>query len=219
MTASSPLALASAETVPWSAFRRRLLSFVEHRTADASEAEDIVQSVLGRAAGELEAGRQHGDMVAWLFQMTRNALVDHYRRRTRRERQVERLAAEAEDGGFVVPQEDEPAGIDSFAACVRPMVAALPEPYGSAVRRVDLEGASQVDLAKELGLAASGAKSRVQRGRAMLREAFLRCCVAERRSADGGVRFEPKAESCSPSTNMRSSDPQPAVTCRPPTTG
>ena len=186
MTASSQLARASPETVPWAAFRRRLLSFVRHRVDEESDAEDVVQTVLGRAAGELEAGRQHGDLVAWLFQMTRNALADHYRRQARGARRLETLAALAgENGGIVDPE--EPAGLGAFVDCVRPMVAALPEPYGSAVRRVDLEGASQVDLATELGLSPSGAKSRVQRGRAMLREAFLRCCIVERCSVGPAV--------------------------------
>jgi RNA polymerase sigma-70 factor (ECF subfamily) len=202
VTASSQLAPASPESVPWAAFRRRLLSFVRHRLAEESDAEDIVQTVLGRAAGELEAGRQQGDLVAWLFQMTRNALADHYRRRGRGERRLETLAASmSENGGSADPEEQEPAGLSAVADCVRPMVAALPEPYGSAVRRVDLEGASQVDLAAELGLSPSGAKSRVQRGRAMLREAFLRCCIVERSSAGPAAAMEIKPGGCPPRTS------------------
>lgn len=202
MTATSPRFLAAAESLPWTDFRRRLLSFVKHRTADVSDAEDIVQSVLARAAGELEAGRQHGDLTAWLFQMTRNALTDHYRRGARRRRH---LAAFAEESGFIAETPSaEPPGFAAFAGCVRPMVAALPEPYRTAVRRVDLESAAQVDLATELGLSVSGAKSRVQRGRAMLREAFLRCCVAERGSGRGVKDVEHHAEGCRPNPNTGS---------------
>lgn len=201
MTAPGDLAPASAETVPWTVFRRRLLSFVQRRIADQTDAEDIVQSVLARAARELQASNQHGDIVAWLFEITRNAVTDHYRQRARRNRHLDAFAALASgDENADGSAEDGAAGLGGFADCVRPMVAALPEPYRSAVRQVDLEGDSQVALAHEVGLSPSGAKSRVQRGRAMLREAFLRCCLIERSSAGFTVNIEQK-EACPPDPN------------------
>jgi RNA polymerase sigma-70 factor (ECF subfamily) len=147
--------------------------------------------------------------------MTRNALTDHHRRRVRRERQLERLAAQVDDEDSIAdPGGDGSNGLSTFADCVGPMVAALPEPYGSAVRRVDLEGASQVAFARELGLSPSGAKSRVQRGRAMLREAFLRCCIAERTATNASGRFERGA--CLPGTDLRRcGDGAPAGECPP----
>jgi RNA polymerase sigma-70 factor (ECF subfamily) len=41
---------------------------------------------------------------------------------------------------------------------------------------VDLEGRAQPDVARELGLSESGARSRVQRARARLRERLEACC-------------------------------------------
>jgi RNA polymerase sigma-70 factor (ECF subfamily) len=102
MAAPGKLAPASAETVPLADFRRRLLSFVQRRIADATEAEDIVQSVLVRAARELQRDRQHGDLVAWLFEITRNAVTDYHRQRARRDRHLDAFAASA--------SEDEVAG-------------------------------------------------------------------------------------------------------------
>ncbi len=50
---------------------------------------------------------------------------------------------------------------------------------------------SQQKVADELGLSLSGAKSRIQRGRAQLREHFTNCCDVE--VGRGGVTdFTPK---------------------------
>jgi RNA polymerase sigma-70 factor (ECF subfamily) len=51
------------------------------------------------------------------------------------------------------------------------------------VRLSELEGVSQAEVAARLGLSASGARSRVQRGRRMVREALDDCC---RVVIDGG---------------------------------
>jgi transcriptional regulator with XRE-family HTH domain len=45
-----------------------------------------------------------------------------------------------------------------------------PEPYRQALILTAFEGISQAELAQKLGLSFSGAKSRVQRGRQMLRD-------------------------------------------------
>jgi RNA polymerase sigma-70 factor (ECF subfamily) len=44
---------------------------------------------------------------------------------------------------------------------------------------LNLEGVPQVAMAGRLGISVSGAKSRVQRGRAMLRKLLLECCQFE----------------------------------------
>jgi RNA polymerase sigma-70 factor (ECF subfamily) len=96
------------------------------------------------------------------------------------------------------------------------MVAAPPEPYWRAVRPVDLDGASQVALARELGLSQSGAKSRMQRGRTMLRNAFLRCCAIERNSAGFTTNIEPLPGGCASNPEAGGcNDPAAAGGCGP----
>ena len=64
----------------------------------------------------------------------------------------------------------------ALTRCLAPMIAALPAPYAEAVRRSDLDGETQRALADELGVSHSAIKSRVQRGRRMLRERLVACC-------------------------------------------
>ena len=55
-------------------------------------------------------------------------------------------------------------------------VSMLPSPYREALTLTELEGLSQREAAEMLGISTSGMKSRVQRGRAKLRQALEDCC-------------------------------------------
>lgn len=78
-----------------------------------------------------------------------------------------------------------------LAQCLEPLIDGLPETYRAALRLAELEGLPQKDVAHRLGISLSGAKSRVQRGRAKLRERLLACCHVE--TGRGGiVGYEPR---------------------------
>jgi len=59
---------------------------------------------------------------------------------------------------------------------VAPFIAMLPSPYREAVTLAELQGVTQKDAAEMLGISASGARSRVQRGRERLRAMLEACC-------------------------------------------
>jgi len=59
------------------------------------------------------------------------------------------------------------------------MVEEFPEKYREAVTLYELEGVPQQDIADQLNLSLSGAKSRVQRGKERLKAKLLDCCSFE----------------------------------------
>jgi RNA polymerase sigma-70 factor, ECF subfamily len=59
------------------------------------------------------------------------------------------------------------------------MIQTLPDGYRQAVQMAEVEYRSQQEVAGRLGLSLSGAKSRIQRGRAMLKDVLQRCCSFE----------------------------------------
>ena len=70
------------------------------------------------------------------------------------------------------------------------MVRALPDDYRRAVEMTEIEGLTQAAAAERLGLSVPGAKSRVQRARARLKEMLLRCCEIETDRRGRVVAFE-----------------------------
>ena len=180
MTASPPTPATPAD---WLAFRRRLVGWLERRVRNPADAEDLAQEILARAAARLDTLRDSDRLVPWLDAMARHALVDHYRRDGRA---PETVPLDPDRHDSPVPT-DPPGDRRHLTGCLRPLLESLPPRYREVVRRVDLNGERQVDVASDLGLGISALKSRVQRGRVMLRDRFSDCCGAVERDAAGRV--------------------------------
>jgi len=144
----------------------RLRPFVARRVPLA-DVDDVVQDVFLRMQRGIASLRDDQRFGAWVYQVARSAIADSRRTRARHplsDRDVEDTL-----------EENDAAAID-LAAYVTPFVAMLPSPYREALTLTELEGVSQKDAAEMLGISVSGMKSRVQRGRAQLRELFDTCC-------------------------------------------
>ncbi len=140
--------------------------FVRRRVSDHHDAEDIVQDVFVRAQESLHQLQSADRLAAWLSRIAANRIVDHYRSRRPIEELPEDLAA----------QEAEEDPVATLAPCLPDMIERLPETYRDAVRLSEIEGIAQHVVAQRLDLSVSGAKSRVQRGRALLRQLVEKCC-------------------------------------------
>jgi RNA polymerase sigma-70 factor, ECF subfamily len=158
----------------WRDLHGRVHAFVRRRVASEADAEDIVQDVFVRLHLELGSARRIENLDAWVHRVARNAITDAYRRGARQ-------PAASSDGEDVERASEEVDASDDplLVGCIRPFVKALPEPYQQAVERTDLDGLTQAEAAKALGLSVSGMKSRVQRGRAQLRSMLEACCRIE----------------------------------------
>ena len=170
----------------WRGRRADLRRFVSKRVSDRHEAEDIVQDVLVRAHESMHRLESAERLSAWLARIATNRIIDHYRSRRPAEELPEDLVA--------TQPEDDP--VVTLAPCLPAMVERLPATYRDAVRLSELEEVPQREVARRLGISLSGAKSRVQRGRGLLRQIVEACCRVfvtgttidgfERVAGDGG---------------------------------
>lgn len=139
-------------------FQNELKGFVYKRVKDKSLAEDIVHDVFLKVqskAGQLKAREK---ITGWIYQITRNAIIDHYRRQSK----------------SINPSElDWENDVPNFNECVseylKSLLPSLPCKYREALELTELQNLSQLELAQHLGISYSGAKSRVQRARQMLK--------------------------------------------------
>ncbi|MDJ0941841.1 MAG: sigma-70 family RNA polymerase sigma factor [Kiloniellales bacterium] len=173
----------SADQVSWVAFQARLRAYLRRRV-DPAAVDDLVGDILLRLVRHREALEAARDPVAWMLRLAANAVTDHHRRRDVEKRALSRAriefvteaAAEAADEGAT----------EEIGHCLRPLVEALPARYREALLLTEIEGLTRAEAALRLGLSPSGMKSRVQRGRAKLKQALLRCCEI-RTDRRGGV--------------------------------
>ncbi|MCL4788324.1 MAG: RNA polymerase sigma factor SigZ [Verrucomicrobia bacterium] len=154
----------------WHEFADRLREFIRRRVADPHTAEDILQDVFVKIQARLNRLKDPAKLQSWIYLIARNAIIDHYRTRKETVEVPETLAAETE------PADGE---MEDLKASFRRMIYSLPEPYREALVMTEFEGLTQPQLAERLGISLSGAKSRVQRGRAQLTQMLHDCCTFE----------------------------------------
>jgi RNA polymerase sigma-70 factor (ECF subfamily) len=188
----------------WEDFGERLRAFIGRRVSDPADAEDILQGIFLRVHTQAPALRDEQRLAPWLYRIARNAVIDHYRRQ-RQEAALSDEIAEAPDD----PDEDPETRL---AEGLRPMIACLPVRYRRAVILSELEGVPQREVAERLGISLSGAKSRVQRGRRLLREALVACCKFEMDRRGHVIDYAPRADCCD-EAGKPASGPGPRVGC------
>lgn len=174
----------------WHELGDRLRMFVARRV-NPGDADDVVQSVMVKLLerrGEIATG----SVGAWLFTVTRNAVAEYYRQ--------QRPSVDLDSFGDVPEKDDaDPAdrAIGHLTDCLDPMLRTLPEGDAELLRRIDLQGEAQTELAASLGVPLSTLKSRVQRARTKLRSAFDACCAIDLGRNGAPIGFE--RGSCGPS--------------------
>lgn len=162
----------------WAAHEAELLGFLRHHAPSHDDAEELLQEVFIKA---LRQGKQFCSVNkprAWLFQVARNALTDHHRQNR------ESLPLDEE---IPQPEAEPPPAVDTLSQCLPRVLEELPELDRKAILLCDIEGRPQQELAEQLGISLSGAKSRLQRARQHLRQQLEKRCK---------VRFDERGSVC-----------------------
>jgi RNA polymerase sigma-70 factor (ECF subfamily) len=179
----------------WQDAVARLRPFVG-RQVPAADVDDVLQDVFLRVQRGLEGLRDEERYTSWLFQVARSSVIDHARRRARHP------VVAGDDVGDELPapapeeEADDREAARLLASCVSVFVARLPSPYREAITLVELQGLTAREAAALVGISVSGMKSRVQRGRAQLRELFERCCEIALDARGKVTAFSPRPQPC-----------------------
>jgi RNA polymerase sigma-70 factor (ECF subfamily) len=184
------LLLVTTTAVPWNDVAARLRPFVARRVP-TTDVDDVVQDVLVRMHRGLPELRDEDRFTAWMFQVARSAVADAGRKRK------DDLVEAVDDTPAPEPDDDRDAAT-ALARCVSLFVAALPSPYREAVTLVELEGKTTKEAAEMVGISVSGMKSRVQRGRAQLRELFEQCCEIAVDARGKPIDYTRRVQPCKP---------------------
>jgi RNA polymerase sigma-70 factor (ECF subfamily) len=143
----------------WKTLQRELRGFILKRVKDKAIADDLVQDVFLKVHGSIDKLKNTEKLTAWIYQITRNTVNDHFRKKSKH---------------IVVDEIDWKSDSNDLnecvASCLRDLVHTLPEKYKEAFQLAELEDLSQLELSQRLGISYSGAKSRVQRARTMLKQ-------------------------------------------------
>ena len=151
-------------------------------TGNRHDAEDLTQEVFVRVFRSLSTYTP-GTFEGWIHRITTNLFLDQARRRQR----IRFDALSDERAGLLRstgPAPDTALDDQLFDDDVERALASLPPDFRAAVVLCDVEGLSYDEIADILGAKLGTVRSRIHRGRAMLRRA-----LAHRAPEDGRVRY------------------------------
>jgi len=83
-----------------------------------------------------------------------------------------------------------------LSLCLNPMIEQLPDKYRVAVQLSEIENRTQKEVAEMENISLSGAKSRVQRGRSLLKTMLHDCCKIEINQNNQPVSYDKKERDC-----------------------
>ena len=150
---------------------RRFLAFLERRVGSRDVAEDILQDAFVRGLARTGQLRDQDSVVAWFYRSLRNALTDHWRRSNSERRIFEDSVAVADAEPSV-----DPELMQTVCECATALLDTLKPEYAEALRRVELEGISVKDFAREMNVTPNNASVRLFRAREALRRQVERSC-------------------------------------------
>jgi RNA polymerase sigma-70 factor (ECF subfamily) len=158
-----------ADRVPtWEEVARdygRFLYNVAYRLAgNDADAQDVVQESLVRIRRGLET-YQPGSFEGWLSRIVTNVFLDEMRRRKRRP--VDALPDEPERVLPSSPAADE--ATDDLSDELQDALTSIPDEFRTAVVLCDVVGLSYDEIATSQGVAVGTVRSRIHRGRRLLR--------------------------------------------------
>jgi RNA polymerase sigma-70 factor, ECF subfamily len=153
----------------WEQFSNRLHLFINSKVNNRDDAEDILQDVFLKIHDNLHNLQNIQKIESWIYQITRNTITDYYRKL---------------DSHFHLPEDlmsqvDEQDLKKDISKCLIGMIDELPSKYKMPLRSSYLEHKTQKTIALEIGISLPGAKSRIQRGRSLLKNILKKCCNIE----------------------------------------
>ena len=152
-------------------FAGELRGFIRRRVRDDATADDLAQEALLKVYRSRATLRDGQRLQAWLYRVARTTVIDHYRRTKPSEELPAALADEPADEVGELRR--------AVLISMKRFLEELPEAYREPVRLAELEGLPLAKIALRMELSLTAVKSRVQRGRAMLKRKLQDCCRFE----------------------------------------
>lgn len=149
----------------WSEFSLALKKFIFSKVKNETVADDILQEVFIKIHIHKHELKEKKQLKSWLFSIANNATLDYFRKKDIV------LPTETNDAVEENSKDEHDAG-----DCVLPLILNLPKKYKEILVLTEIKGYKQQKAADTLSIGLPAAKSRIQRGRDLLKKGFMDCC-------------------------------------------
>ena len=154
-----------------------------------ADSDDILQNTFIKIHNNIHTLEDESKIKPWIYQITRNQIIDYFRNNNQIQK-IHELKSE------LTVSKSKNKYMDTAVTDMIKMMDEMPSEYCEALCLTEIEGMSQKEYAKKKGLSYSGAKSRVQRARMILKDMLLKCCHYQFDKYGTVIDIQPKCCCC-----------------------
>ena len=163
----------------------RLPAYFGRRVSNHAVVDDLTQETLVKAFRSRGLLRRDTGLEAWLYRIAHCTVVDYYRGRLGTDALCEELPHEE-----ATEHDDVRAVLVCSARCY---LETLPKSYRDPVFLAEYENIPHADIARTLGLSLAATKSRVRRGKLIVRDLMEAHCRFEYDALGNIIGYEVRA--------------------------
>ncbi len=167
----------------------RLFFFINSKVHNKEDTKDILQEVFIKIHKNINKLDSHERLTSWIFTITRNTIIDFYRKNSKSQDEVEF------DDEFMF-KEIQTDTINELSKCIEPIINSLSPKYSQVLYLSEIKEFTQKEIARELNLSLSSVKNIIFRGKKQIKEKLFQCCSYEYDSFGSIVDFNIKDKNC-----------------------
>jgi RNA polymerase sigma-70 factor, ECF subfamily len=156
-------------------FRSEIFTYVQSKVGHPATADDLTQETFVKVSRALAKGTMPEHFRGWLYQIARNTTID-FLKESRRFVPLEDSIIYREAGKSESSDSGDTEFRKQLFSYTLKVIETMPAEDREALTLTELDGLSREELAGELGISLTAAKSRVHRARAKLRKTVEECC-------------------------------------------
>lgn len=150
----------------WSDFKDELYFFILKKVKSRELTNDIFQNTFMKIHQNLASLEKEEKVKAWIFQIARNEIANHFHRETI-------------DGQKLENSKEIPLSEYQDICCFDKFINDLPKLYKQVIELIYIKGLKQKEAAKELEISLENVKARIKRAKDILKTRFSECCQYE----------------------------------------
>lgn len=170
----------------WLEYQQAVERYILKIVKDRELTEHLSHEVLLKIYSSCCSGRPIRNFRSWMFQIAYNTCMDHFREQQK-----------TTSLKFDVPEQEEEQVYEAAALFVAPLIRLLPEKYSTPLYLSDIQNLKQQEVAEKLSISLTAAKSRIQRGKKLLKELIMECVDVEVNTNGRPESFQVKKD-CKP---------------------
>lgn len=142
-------------------------------TADPDDAEDVAQFVIMKMLTSIGSFNGRSKVTSWLYAMTRNATLDHQRRKRRDQRLAEKLGRLAQAETLRLEDPLDELEMQRTLRLIRTLLSELPMRQREVFDVVELQGLKPTEAAELLGMNPNTLRVHLLHARRAMRKQML----------------------------------------------